>query len=76
VSELQRTLTEELDHDPSFEGDATLLAAFFIAGYSAVMVETARRRIVGEPTSTVVQDHRVRLDRLFTTLRDGVGSES
>jgi AcrR family transcriptional regulator len=73
VSELQRTLTEELDHDPSFEGDATLLAAFFIAGYSAVMVETARRLITGEPTSTVVQDHRVRLDRLFTTLRDGVG---
>lgn len=76
VSELQRTLTEELDHDPSFEGDATLLAAFFIAGYSAVMVETARRLITGEPTSTVVQDHRVRLDRLFTTLRDGVGPES
>jgi AcrR family transcriptional regulator len=73
VSELQRTLTEELDHDPSFDGDATLLAAFFIAGYSAVMVETARRLITGEPTSTVVQDHRVRLDRLFTTLRDGVG---
>jgi AcrR family transcriptional regulator len=73
VSELQRTLTEELDHDPSFEGDATLLAAFFIAGYSAVMVETARRLITGEPTSTVVQDHRARLDRLFTTLRDGVG---
>jgi AcrR family transcriptional regulator len=76
VSELQRTLTEELDHDPSFDGDATLLAAFFIAGYSAVMVETARRLITGEPTSTVVQDHRVRLDRLFTTLRDGVGPES
>lgn len=76
VSELQRTLTEELDHDPSFEGDATLLAAFFIAGYSAVMVETARRLITGEPTSIVVQDHRVRLDRLFTTLRDGVGPES
>jgi AcrR family transcriptional regulator len=76
VSELQRTLTEELDHDPSFEGDATLLAAFFIAGYSAVMVETVRRLITGEPTSTVVPDHRVRLDRLFTTLRDGVGPES
>src|SRR3569833_391391 len=76
VSELQRTLTEELDHDPSFEGDATLLAAFFIAGYSAVMVEAVRRLIAGEPTSTVVPDHRVRLDRLFTTLRDGVGPES
>jgi AcrR family transcriptional regulator len=76
VSELQRTLTEELDHDPSFEGDATLLAAFFIAGYSAVMVQTVRRLIAGEPASTVVQDHRLRLDRLFTALRDGVGPAS
>jgi alcohol dehydrogenase len=33
------------------------------------MVEAARRLIAGEPTSTVVQDHRVRLDRLFTTRR-------
>jgi AcrR family transcriptional regulator len=76
ASELQATLAEELDRDPNFEGDATLLAAFFIAGYSAVMVETARRRIAGEPTSTVVTDHRVRLERLFTALRDGVGPES
>jgi len=76
ASELHGTLAEELDRDPNFEGDATLLAAFFIAGYSAMMVETARRRIAGEPTSTVVQDHRVRLERLFTALRDGVGPES
>jgi AcrR family transcriptional regulator len=76
MSELQRALAEELDRDPTFEGDATLLAAFFIAGYSAVLVETARRRIAGEPTNTVVQDHRVRLDRLFTALRDGVGPAS
>jgi hypothetical protein len=76
VSELQRALAEQLDRDPTFEGDATLLAAFFIAGYGAVLVETARRRIAGEPTNTVVQDHRVRLDRLFTALRDGVGPAS
>jgi AcrR family transcriptional regulator len=75
-SELQGTLAEELDRDPDFEGDATLLAAFFIAGYSAVLVETARRLIAGEPASTVVKDHRVRLERLFTALRDGVGPES
>lgn len=76
VYELQATLAEELDRDPAFEGDGTLLAAFFIAGYSAVMVETARRLIAGEPASTVVTDHRVRLERLFTALRDGVGPES
>jgi len=74
--ELQGTLTEELERDPAFKGDATLNAAFFIAGYSAVLVETARRRIAGEPTNSVVKDHRVRLERLFTALRDGVGPES
>jgi AcrR family transcriptional regulator len=76
MSELQGTLAEELDRDPTFEGDATLLAAFFIAGYSAMLAETARRRIAGEPANTVGQDHRVRLDRLFTALRDGVGPAS
>ncbi|RSM45740.1 TetR/AcrR family transcriptional regulator [Amycolatopsis balhimycina DSM 5908] len=73
ASELQGALAEELDRDPAFEGDAPLLAAFFIAGYSTVLVETARRLIAGEPTNTVVQDHRVRLERLFAALRDGVG---
>ncbi len=76
ASELQTTLTDELDRDPAFTGDGTLLAAFFIAGYGAVMTETARRRIAGEPTDTVAQDHRVRLERLFTALRDGVGPAS
>jgi AcrR family transcriptional regulator len=76
ASELQTTLTDELDRDPAFTGDGTLLAAFFIAGYSAVLVETAGRRIDGEPTNTVMKDHRVRLDRLFTALRDGVGPAS
>jgi hypothetical protein len=74
--ELQGTLTEELAHDPSFDGDATLLAAFFIAGYSTVLVETARRLINGEPANTVTKDHRVRLERLFTALRDGVSPAS
>jgi AcrR family transcriptional regulator len=76
ASELQTTLTDELDRDPAFEGDGTLLAAFFIAGYSTVLVETAGRRIDGEPTNTVMEDHRVRLDRLFSALRDGIGLAS
>jgi AcrR family transcriptional regulator len=70
---LQRALAEELDHDPAFSGDGTLIAALFIAGYGSVMVETARRLIAGEPTNAVVDDHRARLDRLFDTLRNGVG---
>ncbi|MFG1642198.1 TetR/AcrR family transcriptional regulator [Amycolatopsis sp. NPDC049252] len=72
ASELQRTLAEELDHDPAFEGDGTLLAAFFIAGYTTVLVETARRLIAEEPRDGVVDDHSSRLERLFDALRDGV----
>ena len=72
ASDLQRTLGEELERDPTFEGDGTLLAAFFIAGYSTVTVETARRRIAGEPPSAVANDHRARLERLFDALRSGV----
>jgi AcrR family transcriptional regulator len=73
AADLQRTLAEELERDPTFEGDGTLFAAFFIAGYGAVMVETARRLIAGEPPSTMVDDHRARLERLFDALRGGVG---
>jgi AcrR family transcriptional regulator len=72
ASDLQRTLAEELERDPTFEGDGTLLAAFFIAGYGTVMVETARRLIAAEPPSAVVDDHRTRLERLFDALRSGV----
>jgi AcrR family transcriptional regulator len=72
AAELQRTLAEELERDPAFDGDATLLAAFFIAGYSTVLVQTARRLTAGEPPSAVVDDHRTRLERLFDALRNGV----
>jgi AcrR family transcriptional regulator len=72
ASELERTLAGELDRDPAFEGDATLLAAFFIAGYATVLVETARRLIAEEPRDVVVDDHSARLERLFEALRDGV----
>src|SRR5438270_13853914 len=58
AADLQRTLAEELDRDPTFEGDATLLAAFFIAGYGTAMAETARRLIAGESPNAVVDDHR------------------
>jgi AcrR family transcriptional regulator len=72
AADLQRTLAEELERDQSFEGDGTLLAAFFIAGYSTVLVSSARRLIAGEPPSTVVEDHGERFERLFEALRNGV----
>jgi hypothetical protein len=72
ASDLQRTLADELERDPGFEGDATLLAAFFLAGYATVLVETARRLIAGEPREDVVDEHRARFERLFVALRRGV----
>jgi AcrR family transcriptional regulator len=72
AADLQRTLTEELANDATFTGDATLLAAFFIAGYTTVLVESARRAIAGEPPDTVVDDHRERFERLFDALRRSV----
>jgi AcrR family transcriptional regulator len=72
ASDLQLILAEELERDPAFEGDGTLLAAFFVAGYGTVMVETARRRTAGESPRAVVDDHRARLERLFDALRSGV----
>jgi AcrR family transcriptional regulator len=72
VAELQGILTEELEHDPAFEGDGALFSALFLAGYSSVLVETAHRVIAGEAMSAVVDDHRARLDRLFDALRSGV----
>lgn len=70
-SDLQRSLADELGRDPTFEGDAPLLAAFFVAGYGTVLVETARRLLDDEPRDAVVADQRARLERLFDALRSG-----
>lgn len=72
AADLQRTLAEELERYATIEGDPTLLAAFFIAGYATVLVATARRLIAGEPTSAVLDDHRAGFERLFDALRSGV----
>ncbi|WP_232668257.1 TetR/AcrR family transcriptional regulator [Pseudonocardia sp. TRM90224] len=69
AAELQQALAEELERDPRFAGDATLLAAFFIAGYSTVMTGTARRLVAGEPLESLLDDHRLRFERLFDALR-------
>ncbi|CAN5649318.1 TetR/AcrR family transcriptional regulator [soil metagenome] len=74
ASELQHTLADELARDENFVGDGPLLAAFFLAGYSTVLVETARRLIAGVPLRDVSDDHRVRLERMFDALRGGVTS--
>jgi len=72
ASELQQVLDDELEADPGFDGDGTLLAAFFMGGYSALLVETASRLIAGESRASVVEHHHERIDSLFDALRSGV----
>lgn len=72
AAELQRSLTEDLEADETFRGDAPLFAALFLAGYSSVLVETARRMLGGDAHATVLDDHRARLERMFESLRVGV----
>lgn len=70
--DLQRTLAEEVEQTAGLGGDPRLFAAFFIAGYRTVLIETARRRLAGDSSEDIVADHRVRLERLFDALRRGV----
>jgi AcrR family transcriptional regulator len=74
AAELQGILVEELERDGSFDGDAPLFAALFLAGYTSILVETARRVMTGTAPSALLDDHRARLDRLFDALRNGVSA--
>ena len=74
AAELQQTLADELARDSGAAGGGTLLAAFFLAGYGTVLVETAGRVLAGDPREDVLSDHRARLQRLFDTLHSGFAS--
>jgi len=74
ADELRQTLAEELAGVGSGSkggGDAELLAAFFVAGYTTVLTETARRQLAGDAADEVADDHRARVDRLLDRLRSG-----
>ena len=71
-AELQQALADELDADERFGGDPALFAPLVIAGYTAVMTETARRVIDEGAPEPVIDDHRARLGRLFDALKNGV----
>lgn len=72
AANLQRTLAEELQRDARFTGDPALFAALFVAGYTTVALENARRLIDGEAPKSIEADHGVRVERLFGALRSGV----
>jgi AcrR family transcriptional regulator len=72
AAELQTVLAEQLENDSDFEGDGGLFAGLFIAGYTTVLVATARRVLAGESPDAVADDHRARFERLFATLRSGL----
>ncbi len=70
AAELQRALAGELEQ-AGFPGDAGLLAALFVSGYSTVLVETAARTLAGESWDAVLGDHRARFEQLFDVLDRG-----
>ncbi len=72
AAELEQTLAADLDADAEFDGDPTLFAALFIAGYAAVLTGTARRVIAADAPDPVIEDHRARLTALFDALRGGL----
>jgi AcrR family transcriptional regulator len=72
ASELQGILAKELARDPSFDGDAALFAALFIAGIASLFVETSRRLLSGDEPDAVTGQHGARLSRLFDALRNGL----
>jgi AcrR family transcriptional regulator len=76
AGELQQLLTSELAGDPRFRGDAVLFAAFFVAGYSTVLVNAARTIIDGVATEDLATLQRERFEALFDALRGGVAKRS
>jgi hypothetical protein len=64
-------MTRELD-DAGFEGDSALVAAFLVAGYTCILIETASGLTAGFPHETLVDQHRSGLERLLRALDTGV----
>jgi AcrR family transcriptional regulator len=73
AADLERILAEEIEQAGDAAGPGALLAPFFIAGYTSVLVASARRLLADDAPGSVADDHRARLDDLFAALRHGVG---
>ena len=73
-ADLEQVLAGELGEVGGASGPAALLAPFFIAGYTSVLVASTRRLLAGDPAGSIADDHRARLEDLFLALRQGVAS--
>jgi AcrR family transcriptional regulator len=70
AADLQQALADELTATLE-PGDAALLAALFVAGYTTVLTHTAARQLAGATPAEVADDHRAWVERLFARLRSG-----
>ncbi len=71
AADVQQRMVKQLEDD-GFDGDAALVAAFIIGGYTRILVETATNLAAGVPTGEVSERHRTRIERLLHALDTGV----
>jgi AcrR family transcriptional regulator len=70
AADVQHRLTLALDA-AGFHGDAAMVAAFFIAGYTHVLTETATDLTNGAAHGELIQRHHTRIERLLAALEKG-----
>lgn len=70
AADVQHRLAQALDA-AGFDGDAAMVAAFFIAGYTHVLTETATDLVDGTAQGELIQRHHTRIERLLTALGKG-----
>lgn len=71
AADMQHRTTQQL-HDAGLDGDAALVAAFIISGYTSILTETASDLLAGTPHGALVERHRARIRRLINGLDTGV----
>lgn len=71
TADVQQRMRQQLE-DQGFDGDAALVTAFIVAGYTRVLIETATELIGGAPDEEISAHHRSRIERLLHALDAGV----
>ncbi|HEY0259971.1 MAG TPA: TetR family transcriptional regulator, partial [Lacisediminihabitans sp.] len=64
AADLQYGLTRELD-EAGFDDDFALVAAFLVAGYTRILIETATELLAGASGKGLAERHRARIERLL-----------